>query len=248
MGAVGPPARASPAPYAGPVGPAGPVRPARGTSCASRAGRRGPRCRRWSPASSSTAVRRSSASRCVAAAARPPALGLAEQAGDLLVDDPLRRLGVGPARTPARSPRYIGARSRVADRPERVRSCRTRGPSASPARWPRTGRWRRRSSLAEHDQLGRPSAEAHRQRVLQISLGVQVPLVVGELLGDAERLAGGQDRHLRHRVGVLGTTRRRARGPTRAPPPSTSPRAAARSSRPAGRAGRGPGPRRSRRR
>ena len=56
----------------------------------------------------------------------------------------------------------------------------------------------------EHDQLGRPAAEAHRQRVGEVVLAVQVPLDQRQLLGHAERLAGRQDGDLGHRVGVLG--------------------------------------------
>ena len=63
-------------------------------------------------------------------------------------------------------------------------------------------------ALAEHHQLGGPAAEPDRERVVQVILPVHVPLDQRQLLGHAERLARGQDRHLGHRVGVLGQRRR----------------------------------------
>ncbi len=56
----------------------------------------------------------------------------------------------------------------------------------------------------EHDELAGPAAEVHRQHVVQVVLAVEVALDQGELLGHAERLAGGQDRHLGDRVGFVG--------------------------------------------
>ena len=48
------------------------------------------------------------------------------------------------------------------------------------------------------------SAEADGERVEKVALRVEVALVERELLGHPERLAGGQDRDLGDRVGVLG--------------------------------------------
>ena len=47
-------------------------------------------------------------------------------------------------------------------------------------------------------------AQADGEGIEQVALGVEVSLIDRELLGDAERPAGGQDRDLGHRVGVLG--------------------------------------------
>ena len=59
-------------------------------------------------------------------------------------------------------------------------------------------------ALAELHQLGGAAAEPHGQGVVQVVLAVQVALDQRQLLGDAERLPGRQDRDLRHRIGVLG--------------------------------------------
>ena len=61
--------------------------------------------------------------------------------------------------------------------------------------------------LADHHQLGGPAAEADGERIEQVVLAVHVPLDQRQLLGHAEGLARGQDRHLGHRVGVLGQRR-----------------------------------------
>ena len=47
------------------------------------------------------------------------------------------------------------------------------------------------------------AAEADGQGVEQVALGVEVSLIDRELFGDSEGAAGGQDRDLGHRVGVL---------------------------------------------
>ena len=60
-----------------------------------------------------------------------------------------------------------------------------------------------RRALAEHDELARPAAEADRQHVVEVVLAVEVALDEGELLGDAERLSGRQDRHLGDRVRLV---------------------------------------------
>ena len=57
--------------------------------------------------------------------------------------------------------------------------------------------------VAEHELLGDPAAEPHDERVGDVLALVDVPLLDRELLGDAERHARRQDRHLVQRVGVL---------------------------------------------
>ena len=61
---------------------------------------------------------------------------------------------------------------------------------------------RARRRLAEHEQLGGAAAQPHGERVLEVALAVEVAFVDRELLGDAQCLPGGQDRHLGDRVGV----------------------------------------------
>ena len=56
--------------------------------------------------------------------------------------------------------------------------------------------------LPQYQDLGGPAAQAHGQRVVKIALLVKVAFGNGQLLGDAERLAGGQDGDLGYRVGV----------------------------------------------
>ena len=54
-----------------------------------------------------------------------------------------------------------------------------------------------------HELLGDAAAQAHDERVGDVLPLVDVALLERELLGDAERHAGGEDRDLVHRVGVL---------------------------------------------
>ena len=62
---------------------------------------------------------------------------------------------------------------------------------------------RARGQVPVHQLLGDAPAEAHHERVGDVLLLVDVALLDRELLGDTERHARGQDRHLVHRVGVL---------------------------------------------
>ena len=57
--------------------------------------------------------------------------------------------------------------------------------------------------VAEDELLGDAAAEAHDERVDDVLALVDVALLERELLRDAERHAGRQDRHLVQRVGVL---------------------------------------------
>ena len=57
--------------------------------------------------------------------------------------------------------------------------------------------------VAEHELLGDAPAEPDDERVDDVLALVDVALLERELLGDAERHAGGEDRHLVQRVGVL---------------------------------------------
>ena len=59
-------------------------------------------------------------------------------------------------------------------------------------------------TLTEHDELRRPASETHREAVVEIVLAVEVTLDERELLGDAQRLPRGEDRHLGDGVGVVG--------------------------------------------
>jgi len=133
-------------------------------------------------------------------------LGLAQQAGDLGVDEALGGIGVLPAAHLLAAEVHRRARA-AAHRAER-------GGQAELAHHPggevgRAGQIVRRAggALAEDEHLRRPAAQAHRQGVAQVALGVQVALVDGQLLGHAQRHARGQDRDHGHRVGVVAVGR-----------------------------------------
>ena len=131
-----------------------------------------------------------------------PLPSLGEQAAHLLVDDELGALGVGPALEPVlaqvgRSPRPEPDRSESGEKPQsRTILMAELGRPGKVA-----GRPGRR--LAQDEDLGGTTTQADRQRIAQVALGVQVPLVGRQLLGHPERLTGGQDRDLGHRIGVL---------------------------------------------
>ena len=131
-------------------------------------------------------------------------LGLAQQPGDLGVDRRLGRLGERPAGQPrSAAAEEDRAAFWVADRAERRDSPNSRtilvARSVADARsFAAPG-----GALAELDQLRRPAAEPHRERLVQVILAVQVALEQRQLLSHAERLAGRQDGDLRDRVGVI---------------------------------------------
>jgi hypothetical protein len=58
-------------------------------------------------------------------------------------------------------------------------------------------------TLAECDELAGASPEAYGQRLVEVVLAVEVSFYEGKLLGDAEGLSGGQDRHLGDGIGVV---------------------------------------------
>ena len=140
-------------------------------------------------------------------------LCLAQQPRHLVVDGGLGCLGERPAgkALPATAQKRRPALG-IPDRPQRGRQ---------PELADHLGRQVRRAgqvvggagrSLPELNQLGGPPAHPDRQRISEVVLAVQVPLVDRQLLGHPEGLAGRQDRDLRHRVGVV-----RQRGDNRVP-------------------------------
>ena len=135
-------------------------------------------------------------------------LGLAEQAGDLGVDGRLGGLGERAAgHAGAAGAEEHRAALGVADRTDRRRQ-----PELADHLDGEVGRGgqvvgRAGRALAELDQFGGPAAEPHGQGLGEVVLAVQVPLDQGQLLGHAERLPGGQDGDLGHRIGA-----RRQRG------------------------------------
>jgi hypothetical protein len=130
-------------------------------------------------------------------------LGLAQQFGHFLVDDPLGRLGIGAAADLLPTQEHRASRGE----PDRAQGLAHAELPDHPHR--QIGRPRQvvggaGGGLTEHDRLGHPAAHADRQRVLQVALAVEMALVDGELLGHPQGLARGQDGHLGHRVPMLG--------------------------------------------
>jgi hypothetical protein len=126
---------------------------------------------------------------------------LAQDPRDLFVDDPARVLGVVP-----------GVHEVLAEEDHALRAPGHRADAVGHAPLAdhlagelgvalqvvaRPGR-----EVAVDEELGDPSAHAHGERVLDVLARVDVALLEGQLLGDAERHAGRDDAHLEQRVGV----------------------------------------------
>ena len=132
-----------------------------------------------------------------------------------------RRSSRGCARGPRRgTPRPASPRPSGRCGP----TCPTPAPCGARSRCRATRSLLRRST-ASRRRCPRPRGHrAAREHVLEEVLVVRVPLLLGQLLGHAQRHAGREDRDLVHRVGVLGDVGRDRRGRPRGTPCAPSPR------------------------